>query len=166
MAEQFDILYGRVWRTFIRPDADDLSQHERQLLHHVPAVGGIPLGDVSHHLGIPKSSASEQVKSLERRGFLSRRRDPDDERRLSIVLTTEGQARVAADSVLDLDRLAAALRKLSSRERVALLAGLERLTAVAPKVSPAGTVLSAPRLEPAASRPGRARTQSSSRRDT
>jgi DNA-binding MarR family transcriptional regulator len=145
-AEQFDFLYGRVWRIFIKPDADDLSQHERQLLHHVPAAGGIPLGDVCNHLGIPKSSASEQVKSLERRGFLSRRRDPEDERRLSIVLTAKGQARVAADSVLDLDRLAAALKKLSSRERVALLAGLERLTAVAPKVSPAGSLLSKRKL--------------------
>src|SRR3977135_3154807 len=121
MAEQFDILYGRLWRAFIKPDADDLSQHERQLLHHVPAVGGIPLGDVSSHLGIPKSSASEQVKSLERRGFLTRRRDPEDERRLSIVLTPEGQERVASDSVLDVERLAVALKKLSSTERVALL---------------------------------------------
>src|ERR1700682_454132 len=165
-AEQFDILYGRLWRTFIKPDADDLSQHERQLLHHVPAVGGIPLGDVSNHLGIPKSSASEQVKSLERRGFLSRRRDPDDERRLSIVLTTKGQARVTADSVLDLERLAAALKKLSSRERVALLAGLERLTAVAPEVSSPGSVFSAPGFEPAASQRGRVRPHVSSHRDT
>src|SRR5947209_19686883 len=134
MAEQFDHLYGQLWRSLSKPDADDLSQHERQLLHHVPAASGIPLGDGASHLGIPKSSASEQVKSLERRGFLSRRRDLHDERRLSIVLTVTGQARVAADSVLDLDRLGAALKKLSSRERVALLAGLERLTAVAPRV--------------------------------
>src|SRR4030088_1357551 len=135
IAEQFDLAYGRLWRAFFKTEAADLSQHERQLLHHVPAVGGIPLGDVSNHLGIPKSSASEQVKSLERRGFLSRRRDLRDERRLSIVLTAKGQARVAADSVLDLGRLSAALRKLSPRERVALLAGLERLTAAAPKGS-------------------------------
>jgi len=165
-AEQFDLLYGRLWRAFLKPDADDLSQHERQLLHHVPAVGGIPLGDVSKHLGIPKSSASEQVKSLERRGFLRRRRDLHDERRLAIVLTAKGQARVAADSVLDLDRLAAALKKLSSRERVALLAGLERLTAVAPKVSSSGSVFSAARLEQDASQPGRLRPRVPSHRDS
>jgi DNA-binding MarR family transcriptional regulator len=133
-AEQFDLAYGRLWRAFFKPEAADLSQHERQLLHHVPAAGGIPLGNVSNHLGIPKSSASEQVKSLERRGFLSRRRDPEDERRLLIVLTTKGQERVASDSVLDVERLAGALKKLSTMERVALLAALERLTAAAPKV--------------------------------
>ena len=164
-AEQFDVLYGRLWRAFIKPDTHDLSQHERQLLHRVPAVGGIPLGDVSNHLGIPKSSASEQVKSLERRGFLSRRRDLHDERRLSIVLTAKGQARVAADSVLDLDRLAAALKKLSFRERVALLAGLERLAMVAPKVSSSGSVFSAARLKPAASQSGRLRPGVPTHRD-
>jgi DNA-binding MarR family transcriptional regulator len=126
------LLYGQVWRAFFKADADDLSQHERQLLHHVPAEGGIPLGSVAAHLGIPMSSASEQVKSLQRRGFLSRRRDPNDERRLSIVLTAKGEARVASDSILDLDRLAAALKKLSHADREALFTGLARLAASAP----------------------------------
>ncbi len=84
-AEQFDSLYGQLWRALFKADVEDLSQHERQLLHHVGDERGIPLGVVARHLGIPKSSASERVKSLERRGFLTRRRDPADERRLSIV---------------------------------------------------------------------------------
>ena len=112
-------------------DAEDLSQHDRQLLHHVSGESGIPLGMVANHLGIPKSSASERVKSLERRGFLTRRRDPDDERRLSIVLTDVGVARVRRDSVLDLVRLAAALKKISVDDKKALLAALERLAAAA-----------------------------------
>jgi DNA-binding MarR family transcriptional regulator len=130
-AEQFDQLYGRLWRVLLKADTEDLSQHERQLLHHVPAEKGIPLGVVARHLGIPKSSASEQVKSLERRGFLIRRRNPEDERLLSIVLTHEGAARVRQDTVLDLVRLAAALKKISAEDRRALLTGLERLAAAA-----------------------------------
>lgn len=130
-AEQFDQLYGRLWRALLKADTGDLSEHERRLLHHIPAEKGIPLGVVARHLGIPKSSASEQVKSLERRGFLTRRRDPEDERQLSIVLTDAGLARVRHDSVLDLVRLAAALKKLSAEDRRALLAGLERLAAAA-----------------------------------
>src|SRR3982074_854728 len=128
-AEQFDQLYGRLWRALLKADPPDPSQHERQLLHHIPAEKGIPLGVVARHLGIPKSSASEQVKSLERRGFLPRPRDPEGERRLSIVLTATGVARVRQDSVLDLVRLAAALKKLSAEDRRALLTGLERLAA-------------------------------------
>jgi DNA-binding MarR family transcriptional regulator len=130
-AEQFDRLYGRLWSALFKADDEDLSQHERQLLHHVGEEGGVPLGVVARHLGIPKSSASEQVKSLERRGFLKRRRDPEDERRLSIVLTDRGVARVRRDSVLDLVRLAAALKKVSAEDKKALLAGLERLATAA-----------------------------------
>ena len=130
-AEQFDRLYGRLWSALFKGDVEDLSQHERQLLHHVSGARGISLGMVANHLGIPKSSASERVKSLERSGFLTRRRDPDDERRLSIVLTDKGVVRVRQDSVLDLVRLAAALRKISAEDRKAMLAGLERLAAAA-----------------------------------
>ncbi len=130
-AEQFDRLYGRLWRALFKADAEDLSQHERQMLHHVAAEKGIALGDVARHLGIPKSSASEQVKSLQRRGFLTRGRNADDERRLSIVLTAAGAARLRRDSILDLGRLAAALRQISAEDRRALLVGLERLAAAA-----------------------------------
>jgi MarR family transcriptional regulator, organic hydroperoxide resistance regulator len=124
-------LYGRLWRALFKADVEDLSQHERQLLHHVGDERGVPLGVVAHHLGIPKSSASERVKSLERRGFLTRSRNPEDERRLSIVLTDMGVARVRRDSVLDLVRLAAALKKIPAEDKRALLAGLERLAAAA-----------------------------------
>ena len=130
-AEQFDQLYGRLWRALLKTDTDDLSQHERQLLHHIPAEKGIPLGEVARHLGMAKSSASEQVKSLARRGFLTRHRDPVDERQLSIVLTKAGVTRVKEDSVLDLVRLAAALKKVSAEDRRALLKGLDQLASAA-----------------------------------
>jgi DNA-binding MarR family transcriptional regulator len=130
-AEQFDRLYGRLWKALFKADVEDLSQHELQLLHHVDDERGVPLGEVARHLGIPKSSASERVKSLERRGFLTRSRDPEDERRLSIVLTDRGVARVKRDSVLDLVRLAAALKKISAEDRKTLLASLELLATAA-----------------------------------
>ena len=70
------------------------------------------------------------------RGFLTRRRDPTDERRLSIVLTKSGVARVTRDSILDLAPLATALKKISAEDRRALLIGLQRLAAAAPASNP------------------------------
>jgi hypothetical protein len=50
-----------------RGDEGDLSEHERQLLHHIPASApGVPLGDVARHLALPNSSASVLVKDLAR----------------------------------------------------------------------------------------------------
>jgi DNA-binding MarR family transcriptional regulator len=108
-------------------DDPDLSQHERQLLHHVPLEGGIQLNRIAWHLALPKSTASALVKNLERRGFLTRRRDPEDERRLAITLTPSGHERVEADSVLDVQGLGAALAELSPDERRGLIQTIEKL---------------------------------------
>ena len=112
-------------------DQPDLSEHERELLHHIPAEGGVALTWVAQHLAFPKSSTSVLVKDLERRGFVRRRRDPADERRLAIVLTEKGRRRVAADRVLDPRGLRAALSELPAPERESLLRGLERLAEAA-----------------------------------
>ena len=129
--EQFECLYRRIWAALMKPDDPDLSQHERQLLHHVPADRAISLTELARHLALPKSSASVIVKDLGRRGFLERARDADDERRLRITLTTSGRDRVAADTVLDPGRLAAALARLPDARRRQLLRGLEELAEAA-----------------------------------
>lgn len=110
-----------------RGDEPDLSQHERQLLHHIPPEGGVQLNHIAWHLALPKSTASVLVKDLERRGFLTRRRDPSDERRLAITLTTRGQERIRADSVLDIRGLQTALAELAPVERRALVEAIEKL---------------------------------------
>ncbi|TMM40212.1 MAG: winged helix-turn-helix transcriptional regulator [Actinobacteria bacterium] len=134
-AEHFETLYRRVWGALNRPDAPDLSQHERQLLHHVPADGAVSLTWLAEHLALPKSTASMVVKSLGRRGFVERARDPADERRLAIVLTERGKARVGEDTVLDPEALKVALAKLSPPVRAGLLDGMEQLAAAAEAVA-------------------------------
>jgi DNA-binding MarR family transcriptional regulator len=126
-AERFEELYRRIWGALNRPDDPDLSQHARQLLHHVPATGAVSLTALAEHLALPKSTASVLIKELARRGFVHRARDSEDERRLAIALTDQGRARLAADTVLDPQPLAAALAQLTPQARAALLAGLEQL---------------------------------------
>ena len=133
--ERFERAYRRIWGALHRGDEPGLSQHERQLLHHVPAEGGVALTDIARHLLLPKSTASVAVKDLERRGFVRRRRDARDERRLAIVLTAEGRRRVAADTVLEPERLARALAALPPPRRAALLAGFEALADAAEQTS-------------------------------
>jgi DNA-binding MarR family transcriptional regulator len=61
-------------------------------------------------------------------------RDPHNERQLAITLTDKGHERVAEDTVLDPDRLKAALSAVRPATRTALLAGLEQLTDAAEKL--------------------------------
>jgi DNA-binding MarR family transcriptional regulator len=130
-AEQFEIAHRGIWAALNRPDQPDLSQHERQLLHHIPRSGGVTLNWLAQHLMLPKSSASVLIKDLHRRGFVTRARDASDERRLSIVLTAKGHRRVRADSVLDRRRLEERLNDLPDTARRGLLRDMEQLAKVA-----------------------------------
>jgi DNA-binding MarR family transcriptional regulator len=125
--ERFERAFRRVWGALHRGDDPELSQHERQLLHHVPVRGGIALTALATHLALPKSTASVVVKDLERRGYVRRTRDARDERRLAIVLSAHGRRVVEADTVLDPDALARALAALPEAERGALLGAMESL---------------------------------------
>ena len=146
--ERFETAYGRLWIHLRRGDDGDLSEHERQLLHHIPAAApGVPLGEVAGHLALPNSSASVLVKDLARRGFVRRTRDPRDERRLALVLTRRGAERVAADSVLDPQRLAAALGALG-RASAALVAALERVAEAGAAYPPLPRVAGGARVRP------------------
>jgi DNA-binding MarR family transcriptional regulator len=135
--ERFQDAFARVWLHLRRGDDPDLSEHERQLLHHIPArPPGVTLGEVADHLALPRSSASVLVKDLARRGFVRRARDRVDERRLALLLTAEGARRVAADSVLDPERLDAALAVLDPDARTALVEALERIAAAGAQAGP------------------------------
>jgi DNA-binding MarR family transcriptional regulator len=136
-SERFQSAFAQVWLHLRRGDDPDLSEHERQLLHHIPAKApGVTLGEVAQHLALPRSSASVLVKDLARRGFVRRTRDRADERRLALLLTAEGARRVAADRVLDAERLDAAMAALDPAERAALVDALERLAAAGAAAGP------------------------------
>jgi DNA-binding MarR family transcriptional regulator len=136
-SERFQDAFARTWLHLRRGDDPDLSEHERQLLHRIPATApGVTLGEVADHLALPRSSASVLVKDLARRGFVRRARDRADERRLALLLTAEGARRVAADSVLDPVRLDAALAVLDADARTALVEALERVAAAGAAAGP------------------------------
>jgi len=131
-SERFEELYRRVWGALNRPDDPDLSQHERQVLHHV-MPSGVALTWLAGHLGLPKSTTSVLIKSRAARGYVERSRDPDDVRRLAIRLTEKGRRTVEQDTVLRPDALAEAMARLDPTARNALLEGLERLAEAAEK---------------------------------
>lgn len=128
-AMRLERAYRALWGHLHRRDEDDLRQHEAQLLAHIPQGEAVTLGWLATHLLLPKSTASVLVKSLEARGFVSRRRRPENQRELAITLTAEGERRVAESAVLDVDALAYALAGLPAEEVEVALRTLEKLVA-------------------------------------
>ena len=69
------------------------------------ARGGSPLGGIIRHLGVSKQAGGQLVDTLVIRGYLERSPDPDDRRRMTLILTDRGRlaAGVTRQAVEDVD---------------------------------------------------------------
>jgi DNA-binding MarR family transcriptional regulator/catechol 2,3-dioxygenase-like lactoylglutathione lyase family enzyme len=74
---------------------DDLPRNGAFILAGIDPAGG-PRGDLPTGLGISKQAVSQVIDILVGRGYLTRRPDPDDRRRISLELTGRGQEIVEA----------------------------------------------------------------------
>lgn len=126
VSDRFESLFFRAWHALRNPEDPELSPHEREVLAHVPVRGGIALRALVEHLLLPQSTMSVLVKDLEKRGFVRRMRDPADERRLAIVLTARGRAKLRRPG-LDRGKLGPALDSLNAGEAGALMDAFERV---------------------------------------
>lgn len=72
--------------------------------------GNIPLSQLIHELRLSKQAAGQLVDTLVTRGYLDRRPDPEDRRRLTVALTERGRAaaeiQAAAREKVDAELLA------------------------------------------------------------
>ena len=67
-------------------------------LHMLDAVGrdGCTVTDIAQSMGISMPSATIAIKKLEKKGYVTKERDPEDARKVRIRLTLEGRRAEAA----------------------------------------------------------------------
>lgn len=71
--------------------------------------------EIAHALGISPPSAMELVKRLERDGYVTRTRDPEDARRLVVALTPEARDKVVAMRIALAEQVAQAEAELAEQ---------------------------------------------------
>jgi len=105
---------------------DDLPRNGAYVIGGI-ARNGSALGEVIRDLGVSKQAAGQLIDTLVMRGYLDRRPDADDRRKLTIELTERGRAAAAAvrSGIETVDRDLAAC--LSPGHRSALRSGLAAL---------------------------------------
>ena len=91
---------------------------------------GVATAQLVRQLGVSKQAASQLIDTLVLRGYLERRVDPDDRRRMTIELTDRGRAAAAAvrEAVEAVDDELATM--LSAQQLAGLVAGLEALCTI------------------------------------
>ena len=74
---------------------DDVRFADGVVFQHL--VGGpIAVGELAERMGVSQQAASKAVADLERRGYVSRQRDPADARLRRVTLTDRGAAVIEA----------------------------------------------------------------------
>jgi DNA-binding MarR family transcriptional regulator len=108
-------------------DLPSVTGSEARALIELMSARGIAQGELAALLGLDKSTVSRLAAGLERKGWIRRGRDEDNQRYVRLYLTPEG--RVVAGRVWAAwqSRQARILGALSDEERVGLSAGLRGL---------------------------------------
>jgi DNA-binding MarR family transcriptional regulator len=94
------VTYGRAMRSGLEAVGyDDLPRNGLYVIGGLAlGAGGVPLGQLIRELGVSKQAAGQLVDALVLRGYLERRVDDEDRRKLTVTLTERGRAAAAAQS--------------------------------------------------------------------
>lgn len=104
-----------------------VSASEARALIELVAARGIAQGELGGLLGLEKSTVSRLAAGLERKGWIRRGRDEDNQRYVRLYLTQEGGVIAARLWQAWQSRQARILGALSPEERAGLSAGLRGL---------------------------------------
>ena len=104
-----------------------VSASEARALIELLSARGIAQGQLAALLGLEKSTVSRLAAGLERKGWLRRGRDEENQRYVRLYLTPEGRTIAAQVWQAWQSRQARILAGLSAEERAGLAAGLRGL---------------------------------------
>jgi DNA-binding MarR family transcriptional regulator len=111
-----------------RSSAVSVSDRDVQVLVHLYGPRPMSLTSLAAHMDLAASTLSEAVTRLVALGLVEKRgRHGGDGRRVGLALTPRGADVVSASSVLETDRLRLVLRRLTPKERSAVVTGLTLL---------------------------------------
>jgi DNA-binding MarR family transcriptional regulator len=128
--ERLRLVVLRLSRRIRTNSVDELTPSQQAVFASVAKNGPATIGRIAELEHVQPPSASKIVASLETRGLVERRSDPDDRRCSLIAITDVGQSSLEEARAAGRSWLAAQLNELGDADLSALaaaLAGLEQL---------------------------------------
>lgn len=108
-----------------------ISSQDASILVHLNRETGLRPSSLARHLGVARSTLSAALSRLEKLGYLSNQPVTRDKRQRELRLTERGAQAISATSVLNSERVAALMQKLTRDERKAAVRGLALLARAA-----------------------------------
>jgi DNA-binding MarR family transcriptional regulator len=134
-AAELGALISAVRRELVRHTAADwasgnVSTAQAELLLAVEREPGITVRDVAEYLNLAPNTISTLVRQLTERGLLVREPHPDDGRAVQLTISPDAQREFIEYRSARAHVLEEALKRLTHRERAALIEALPALSAL------------------------------------
>ena len=114
----------------LKPEALALTVAQMRCLRVLSHEENCTMRDLSRHLGVRPSTATELVDALVRGGFVQRTPDPNDRRAVRLTLSAKGRRLKDKHRAQRQEHLRSVIANLSDEQRHAMLGALETLVAV------------------------------------
>lgn len=122
------IAFGRLIRAEMTKHLVPFSMLHLQTLQFVAEAGNPSMREVAAYLKVSAPSATEIIDALVADKCLSRTKDPDDRRKVRLVVSTAGTRALKRAEVRKAKAFAAVIAPLSKAERDALIKILTTIT--------------------------------------
>jgi MarR family transcriptional regulator, organic hydroperoxide resistance regulator len=115
------------------PHKEKITHQVIRILQHVQKQENVGINEIASYLDISQNTASDHIKRIIKKGFLLKSRDPSDERRVILCLTSEGREIVYSNTSLDEEKLDDIFLNLSEEEKKTILKSFKILSERAKK---------------------------------
>ncbi len=140
IALELKMLMSVAWKTttlayeqWLAREGIDLSGLQSSVLRMVAHEGSYTISELSKRFGIDPSTLVPTVDALQRKGYLSRQRDPSDRRRVLLTLTDAGdQLAKRLPHLIEDDPLLVGIEALGEAKALELIALLSELITAMP----------------------------------
>jgi len=127
LLEAYPAIFLAAHREHVATDekGKSVSEHQASVLDHLDVQRGTTLTKLAEHMGVGRSAMSITVARLVRRGYIARRRDSDDARRIQLTLTRAGARVKEQNTILEPELVKAMFRLMPGQELEKALQGIE-----------------------------------------
>ncbi|WP_408009839.1 MarR family winged helix-turn-helix transcriptional regulator [Pseudalkalibacillus sp. A8] len=108
--------------------------HEEKITHQVIRIlqlvekrEKVGINSIASYFNVSHNTASENVKRIIAKKYLKKRRDPEDDRRVILNITTLGKEVLYRNTSLDYDKLKSIINNMSSDEQLLVKNAFELL---------------------------------------
>lgn len=99
-----------------------------RILQHVQKEENIGINELANYLNVSQNTASDHIKRIITKGFLIKRRDSYDERKVILCLTDKGKEVVYRNTSLDEEKLDNILQSLNNEEKEMIMKAFQLLS--------------------------------------